>query len=183
MQPISINRRSRRAYPSAFLRQHSESTAQPKGKQRLYTYERDIICLPAFFCSKDNLIKIPRKKFDRHFLAVNKLVGKIQLNNGMSEFDIFQEVRSVVRTPMGDNEDFRFQILQSSGGDSRSLMVPELSASYKWGASAVAGKNAKTPIYILARDNLKVIYIAACNGWNRLNKLPIGLKSGPLFKV
>lgn len=83
-------------------------------------------------------------------------MGKIQLHSGMSEFEIFEEIRSVFHTPMRDNDDFQFKILQSSGGDSRSLMVAELSASYKWSASAVAGKVAKTPIYILAEDNLHV---------------------------
>ena len=57
---------------------------------------------------------------------------------------------------MGYCEDFKFKILQSSGGDSRSLIVPELSHSYKWSASAVAGRNAKTPIYILAEEELQV---------------------------
>ena len=35
-------------------------------------------------------------------------------------------------------------------------MVPVLSESYKWTASAVAGRNAKVPIYILAEDQLEV---------------------------
>ena len=36
-------------------------------------------------------------------------------------------------------------------------MVPELSSSYKWSAGAVAGRNSKVPIYILAEDRLMVI--------------------------
>ena len=73
----------------------------------------------------------------------------------MKEY-IFDEICSVFRGPMDDNDDFRFQILQPSGGDSRCLMIPELSDSYKWTPSAVAGRNAKAPIYILAGDRLNV---------------------------
>ena len=82
-------------------------------------------------------------------LAINKLVGKIQLNSAMSQSEIFQEVRSVFRTPIGGDDHFQFKVLQSSVGDSRNLVIPELSSSYHWSASAVAGKNAKSPIYIL----------------------------------
>ena len=67
-------------------------------------------------------IKIPRKKHVRHFLAMNNC------------------------------DTFKFKILQSSGGDCRSLILPELSLSYKWTASAVAGRNAKTPIYWLRKN-------------------------------
>jgi hypothetical protein len=74
----------------------------------------------------------------------------------MDEHDIFQEMRSVFRTPMGYDDRFRFTILQTSGGDSKSLMVPELSSSYKWTASAIAGRNAKVPIYVLAEDELQL---------------------------
>ena len=35
-------------------------------------------------------------------------------------------------------------------------MVPELSSSYRWTVGAVAGRNAKVPIYILAEDELEV---------------------------
>ena len=35
-------------------------------------------------------------------------------------------------------------------------MIPELSHSYRWTASAVAGRNAKTPIYIIADEPLEV---------------------------
>ena len=87
-------------------------------------YERDIICLPKFLCGRD-VIEIPRKKHLRHFLAINKLVEKIQLRSNMSKFEIFHEIRSVFRMPMDDNDDFQFKILQPSGGDSRSLMMPE----------------------------------------------------------
>lgn len=145
----------RKLYPSAFLNQVN-TNKKGKGKGKLYTYERDIICLPRWFGKEGELIQIPRKRADRHFLAVNKLVGKIQLNSCMTESDIFDEIRSVFAGPMAGNEIFVFKILQSSGGDSRSLMVPEMSSSYKWTSLAVAGRNAKVPIYVLAEERLDV---------------------------
>lgn len=74
----------------------------------------------------------------------------------MKEGDIFREIRSVFRVPMGNSKTFPFVILQPSGGDSRSLIVPELSDSFRWSASAVAGRNSKVPIYVLALDELEV---------------------------
>ena len=158
-----IIRKKLRTYPSAFLHRHADKAlatiathSSKKGKGKLYTYERDIVCLPKQFDKQEDLIKIPRKRDVRHLLAVNKLVGKIQLRSNMEESDIFDEIRSVFRVPMDNDDGFQFQILQPSGGDSRSLLVPELSHSYQWTASAVAGRNAKTPIYILAQDQLEV---------------------------
>lgn len=89
-------------------------------------------------------------------MVANKLIGKVQLKSHMTEKEIFQEIRSVFRTPMGYDSRFCFTVLQTSGGDSKCLMVPELSRSYKWTASAIAGRNAKVPIYILAEDELQV---------------------------
>ena len=51
---------------------------------------------------------------------------------------------------------FEFKVLQLAGGNSKSLIIPWLLRSFKWRASAVAGRNAKTPIYILAQDTLKI---------------------------
>ena len=72
----------------------------------------------------------------------------------MTEDESMEEIRSVFKFPM-DN-DSRFEILQPSGGGSESLTVPVLSASYKWSASSVAGMNTQVPIYVLAKDKLKV---------------------------
>ena len=87
----------------------------------------------------------------------NKLLGKIQLQSDMSEAQIFNEIRSVFQSPMGCNDEFSFTILQQSGGGSKFLMVPGLSSSYKWTVGAIAGRNSKVPIYILADDRLMVI--------------------------
>lgn len=99
---------------------------------------------------------IPRKRKAREFLAANKLIGKIRLVSAMTEQEIMDEIRSVFSFPMSNDPLFRFDILQSSGGVSKSLNIPVVSASYRWSAGAVAGKNSKVPIYILARDKLKV---------------------------
>ena len=44
--------------------------------QQMYTYDRDIH-LPKSELGKYGLVKIPRKKSVRNYLAMNKLIGKI----------------------------------------------------------------------------------------------------------
>ena len=122
----------------------------------VFTHDRDIICLPKSFVQRGGLTQLPRKKDDWKLLVANKLIGKVRLRSNMNEGEIFQEVRSVFRSPMGYNDQFQFTILQTSEGDSKSLMIPELSSSYRWTATAIAGRNAKVPIYILADDELFV---------------------------
>ena len=120
----------------------------------MYTYDRDIICLPkSNSYTLDGLIKIPRKKSVRDYLASNRLIGKIRLHSEMSESAIMKEIRSVFSEPMNDSS---FKLLQMSGGGSKTLSEPVVSSTYKWTASAVAGRNSKVPIYILASRDLKV---------------------------
>lgn len=128
---------------------------------RIFEYDRDIICLPkVFFQEPDsNLVKIPCRNERREFLSKNGLIGKIHLVSSMSEEEIRTEIRSVFKKAMKDKADFEFSILQPAGGSSKCLTIPSLSESFKWTASAVAGKNSKTPIYILAEDDLQVIII------------------------
>ena len=78
----------------------------------------------------------------------------------MTEEETMDEIRSVFATAMND-PDFPFAILQTAGGCSKSLAIPPVSSSYKWTASAVAGKNAKMEIYILAEDELKVFLLSS----------------------
>ena len=119
-----------KTYPSAFLRHHHAkamlSVNSKKGKGKMFTDERDIVCLPKQCQKHSDVIQIPRKKEMRHFLAVNKLVGKILLSSDMEEIEIFDEIQSVFHVPMDNDIDFSFKILQPSGGDSRSLIIPEL---------------------------------------------------------
>lgn len=105
----------------------------------LFTFWRGLATL-------DDFTKTPRKKDVRNFLAVSKLLGKSQLRTSIP-MDIDNRL----------DHDFAFKILQPSGGDSRSLMIPELSNSYWWSASAVAGQNGKFPIYVLAEEQLEVL--------------------------
>ena len=81
------------------------------------------------------------------FLASNKVMGKIRLQSEMSEEATMKEIRSVFRQPMDNVSNFPFKVLQMSGGVSKTLSEPVLSASFKWTASAVAGRNSKVPIY------------------------------------
>ena len=65
----------------------------------------------------------------------------------------------------------QFIILQSTGGETKGLTVPELSASYRWTAAAVAGRNAKVPICVLAQDRLEVfcVFKIKIGTWSDLN--------------
>ena len=127
-----------------------------KKHEKALTYDRDIICLPESCKGKSGDIKIPRGREIREFLARNRLIGKIRLYSSMTEDDILDEICSVFAGPMNGDLDFPFTILQPTGGCSKSLAIPSVSSSYKWTASAVAGKNSKMPIYILAEGSLKV---------------------------
>lgn len=89
-------------------------------------------------------------------LGRNGLIGKIRLLSSMSEKKIMDEIRSVFSVPMKHRKDFPFTILQPSGGNSKSLSIPALSSSFQWTAGAIAGKNSKMPIYIMAQDSLEV---------------------------
>ncbi len=125
------------------------SIARPK--EKLFSYDRDIICLSSFYCADGaTTIKIPRKGSDREFLAKNGMIGKIRFSSDMSERDIFEDIRSVFSRPMNEDHDFQFKILLIAGGSCKSLSIPSLSSSFKWTASSVAGRNSKTPIYSLA---------------------------------
>lgn len=72
----------------------------------------------------------------------------------MSEEEIFDEIRSVFRVPMGENSSFSFDVLQPTGGKRKELIIPALSSSYKWTASSIVPKNAKSPLYIIAKEPL-----------------------------
>jgi len=143
-------------YPSHFMLKRGQSRPLVK-KQKVSTYDRDIVLLPPeCFVTDGGKIRLPKTKLDWEFLVANKLIGKIQLRSDIDEPRIRAEIRSVFHTPMGCNPAFLFTFLQQSGGGCKFLMVPELSSSYRWTAGAVSGRNAKVPIYILAEDELEV---------------------------
>ena len=98
----------------------------------------------------------------RDYLAMNKLIGKIRLTSDMT---IFREIRSVFGGPMDSDPNFAFKILQTCGGGSKTLSAPVLSSSFKWTAGAVAGRNTKVPVYILAEDDLMVSQNQTSKAW------------------
>ena len=122
-------------------------------KERVYSYERDIVCLPSSYAGKSKVIAIPH---NREELSKAGLVGKICLTSDMTEDEIFAEIRNVFRGPMNGNSLFMFEIMQATGGNSKSLTIPAFSSTFKWSAGTVAPKNSKNPIYILAQELLEV---------------------------
>ncbi len=106
------------------------------------------MCIPNFNTKAGNVVRIPHGK---------GLIGKIRLQSSMEEDEKMREIRSVFSVPMDHDNDFRFQILQSSGG-AKSLTVPARSLLFQWTAQAIAGSS-KSPIYILAVDDLKVAFV------------------------
>ena len=144
--------------PSAFS--SSKSTVNcKKNVGKHFIYDRDIICLPkSYGNASSKVLKVPRGKEIREYLAANGLIGKIRLRSNMTEKEIMEEIRSVFSEPMNQDSKFQFLILQTSGGGSKTLTSPPISSSFRWTARAVAG-NLKTPIYIIAIDDLKVIYM------------------------
>jgi len=123
--------------------------------ERIYTYERDIHCLPSHYKTDGRCVSIPRGKKFKDYLAKHGLSGKIKLTSDMTESQIFAEISSVFKETTNSGT-LKFSILQSTGSSGKSLTIPRTSDSYKWSASGVAGKYAKNPIYILADEPLKV---------------------------
>ena len=79
----------------------------------------------------------------------------------MTQEHIFSEIHSAFAKPMRNSLNFRFVMLQPTGGTSMKLTIPSLSSSFEWTASSDAGKHAKTPVYIMAEDALEVRYLHA----------------------
>ena len=115
--------------------------SRSKTKEKVFTYDRDIICLPKLYRRSSNIL-IPRSRTQ---LAKNGLIGKIRLTSDMTQDDIFDEIWSVFHEPMDGSSTFLFYVLQPAGGHSKSLTIPALSDSYsyKWTASAIVSKNVK----------------------------------------
>ena len=55
---------------------------------------------------------------------------------------------------MNGSTTFPFEVLQPTGGSSKSLTVPALSNTYEWNATNISPKSAKTAIYIRAKEPL-----------------------------
>ena len=93
------------------------------------------------------------------------LIGKLHLSTEMSVEEVQREIRSVFCRAMDNRDDFPFVFLQPTGVGSRSLTIPAVSASFMWTAQQVA--RLKTPIYILAQDELVVT--DSCRLYRNLN--------------
>lgn len=142
--------------PSSFIKK-AKNIRGPIAKKKCITYERDIILLLKYYQGDDGNIRIPRGAAHEE-LASNGLIGKIVLNSSMIQSEIFDEIRTVFRHQMRNNNSFRFTILQHTGGGSKMLTLPSLSDKYEWTASAVAGRIARSPVYILAMEELEVMF-------------------------
>ena len=123
-----------------------------KKSGKIVTWDREIICLPNCYMSLFSLnrvLPIPHKKKD--ILASFGLVGRLHLESDWSEGKVLVEIRSTFKDSMHDSNQFKF--LQVTGVGSKSLMVPKLSASYKWTLKEVAGQ-ADKPIYVLLENDI-----------------------------
>ena len=143
--------------PSSFLAQGLRQPAKKRKHERIFTYERDIICLPHSYYKKMsvNCLPIPRGNKARQYLARHGLLGKITLTSDMNESQIMSEIYAIFKDSFGRDKS-SFSILQPTGGFSKSLTIPRVGSLFKWSASSVAGKNPKVPVYILANEPLKV---------------------------
>ena len=110
------------------------------------------MCIPLDYATGNEVV-IPRGKV-RAKLASMGLAGKIRLNSEMSEKEIFAEIRSVFSVAMGNDENFPFEILQSAGGGSKSLVIPCRSTSFVWTGKQVIAAAGRGHIYIVAKEEL-----------------------------
>ena len=131
----------------------------PTKESAATAYNRDNIYLTKQFMKKDGTLKISRSANSLEYLCRHGLRGKIHLSSTMSGEEIMSEIRSVFRRSF--NDEFLFDILQPGGGKFKSLVVPSLSSSNVWTASAVAGSS-MSPVYILTHTDLDVSYKHLC---------------------
>ncbi len=151
-------------------RHGGKESSESKRRKCVVSWDRDVICLPNDYFPEGSdinaTIPYPRGKY-RTFLARMKLIGKVHLTSNMTVDEVMNEFRSAFVVPMKKNPSFRFSYLQSTGGGSRSLAVPNVSSSFTWSVQQVAklGSNRGT-IYILALDDLD---LAVLNQTSPLN--------------
>ena len=152
---MNVNTVFGRSMLSTFL------SRQPVGKkkqkqERIFSYERDIMCLPNLYRKKmtGNRIPIQRGDHYRQHLAKHGLGSKIMLSSDIDEFqNICRNMMFFFSNSFG-HKNFRFQILQPTGGFNKSLTISQVSHQYKWSTSSMAGKKGKVPI--IAQEPLKV---------------------------
>ena len=116
-------------------------------------WDRELMCLPKCYMTLFNtngVLPIPPKKKD--ILASLGLVGRLHLESDWSKQEVITEVRSTFVESVSENINFKF--LQFTGTETKSLVVPKVSAFFKWGPKEVAGR-ADRPVYLLLQDDLK----------------------------
>ena len=74
----------------------------------------------------------------------------------MTQQEILDDIRETFQKPMRRKADFDFKVLQPTGGGSKTLTVPCHSKNFEWSASSIVSKITKTPIYLLANEDIKV---------------------------
>ena len=74
----------------------------------------------------------------------------------MTQQDFFDDIRDIFQKPMKNKKDFDFTVLQQTGGGSKTLTIPCHSRSFEWSATSIVSKNTKTPIYLLANEDIEV---------------------------
>ena len=117
-------------------------------------WDRDVLCLPKNAKAVGNMISFPRGKY-RAYLASAGLIGKLHMTSEMSDEDVASEIRSIFKSLMNDNSNFRFQYLQAAGSGTKALTVPAQSPSFKWTPQQVSRLSGQSgTIYILAQDEL-----------------------------
>ena len=129
-----------------------------KKLRQVKTWDRDVMCLPKSRKSLalNGTIKYPRGKY-RSELAALGLVGKIHLTSEMTDADVRNEITSVFKVPMKNDPNFPFVYLQSTGGGSKSMIIPPQSSSFKWTPQQVAKLGGQSGlIYILAQAELSL---------------------------
>ena len=133
--------------------QSSLSAKMPK----VITYDRDIICLPKSLAESDSKIAIPQSQKARSMLASNGLIGQIHLKSSMSEKEIRREIRSVFRKPMNFKKHFLLLTFYSQQvATAKPLLFHLFRRPISGQPVLLREKNTKTPIYILAQEDLMV---------------------------
>ena len=112
------------------------ATSHSKRPKVAQCWERDIVCLPQQ-SNPSTRLPYPCGKY-RSWLAMNGLIGKIQLMSTMTVKEVEDEVRSVFHKAMSGRSDFPFTFLQPAGAGSRTLTIPSVSSSFSWTAQQVA---------------------------------------------
>lgn len=134
------------------MKRAKAGSGTPATKKKFQEWDRDIMCIPCEYCH-GNQVSIPRGKL-RAKLASVGLTGKIRLNSEMSENEISMEIRSVFSSAMGNDQNFPFEIMQSAGGGTKSLVIPSRSTSFVWTGKQVVATAGRGYIYILAKKEL-----------------------------